>query len=402
MAGTAPSILTINGGSSSVKFAVFTAGDPPRRTLGGIIDRIGLKDSTLTAKIGDSGTADSVLVDAPSHERAARLLIDWLEMEAGVKEMAAVGHRVVHGGARYGTPQCVTPELLTELRRLIPIDRPHLPGEIALIVAFQRHAPNLPQIACFDTAFHRDMPRVAQLLPIPHHYLSAGLRRFGFHGISYTFLMQELARVAGAEAARGRVILAHLGNGASMAAVRDGKPVDTTMGFTPTAGLVMGTRPGDLDPGLLAYLMREERLNADQVDDLVNRRCGLLGVSGSSSDMRDLLAWQKTDPRAAEAVELFCYHVKKTIGAYAAALGGLDTLVFAGGIGEHAPEIRARACAGLEVLGIQIDDARNAAAAPVISADGSRATVRVMRTDEESMIAREVIRILQLGLPATG
>jgi acetate kinase len=393
MAGT--SILTINGGSSSVKFAVYTAGDPPQRRLGGIIDRIGLKDTTLKARFGES-QPESVLVDAPNHERAARLLIDWLEMEAGIKDVAAVGHRVVHGGARYGTPQRVTPELLAELQRLSPIDPAHLPGEIALIVAFQRHAPDLPQVACFDTAFHHDMSRVAQLLPIPHRYLTAGVRRYGFHGISYAFLMQELARVAGPEAARGRIILAHLGNGASMAAVRDGKPVDTTMGFTPTGGLVMGTRSGDLDPGLLVYLMREERLGADQVDDLVNRHCGLIGVSGSSPDMRDLLARQETDPRAAEAVELFCYHVKKTIGAYAAALGGLDTLVFAGGIGEHAAEIRARACAGLEFLGIQIDTSRNNANAVVISADASRATVRIMRTDEESMIVREVIRVLQL------
>lgn len=388
------SVLTINGGSSSVKFAVYTAGDPPQRTLGGIIDRIGLKDPSLTAMIGASGKPDSVLVVAPNHERAARLLIDWLELEAGVKDVAAVGHRVVHGGIRYGMPQRVTPELLKELRRLSPLDPAHLPGEIALIEAFQRHSPGVLQVACFDTAFHRDMPRVAQLLPIPHRYLAAGVRRFGFHGISYSFLMQELARVAGPEVARGRVILTHLGNGASMAAVRDGKPVDTTMGFTPTGGLVMGTRSGDLDPGLLIYLMREERLDADQLDDLVNRRCGLLGVSGSSPDMRDLLARLSTDPRAAEAVDLFSYHIKKAIGAFAAALGGLDTLVFAGGIGEHAAEIRARACAGLEFLGIQLDASRNAASAPLISADGSRASVRVLRTDEESMIAREVLRIL--------
>lgn len=398
MPGTTPTVLTINGGSSSVKFAVYTAGDPPRRTLGGAIDRIGLKDPTLTAKIDESGQPESVLVVAPNHERAARLLIDWLELEAGVKNLAAVGHRVVHGGIRYGTPQPVTLELLKELRRLSPLDPAHLPGEIALIEAFQRHSPNLPQVACFDTAFHRDMPRVAQLLPIPHRYLAAGMRRFGFHGISYAFLMQELARVAGPEAARGRIILAHLGNGSSLAAVRDGKPVDTTMGFTPTGGLVMGTRSGDLDPGLLVYLMREEKLNVDQLDDLVNRRCGLLGVSASSPDMRDLLARQGTDPRAAEAVELFCYHVKKAIGAFAAALGGLDTLVFSGGIGEHAAEVRARVCAGLEFLGIRLDLSRNAAAAPVISADGSPATARVMRTDEESMIAREVIGILRLGL----
>jgi acetate kinase len=392
MAATTPGVLTINGGSSSVKFALYVPGAPPRCTVEGLIDRIGLKDPTLRARVGDA--TESVHVDAPNHERAAKLLIDWLELEAGVKAIAAVGHRVVHGGPRYGTPQRVTPELLAELRRLSPLDPAHLPGEIALIEAFARHAPDLPQVACFDTAFHRDLPRVAQLLPIPRQYLDAGVRRFGFHGISYAFLMQELERLAGHSAAHGRVILAHLGNGVSLAAVRDGKPVDTTMGFTPTGGVVMGTRCGDLDPGLLVYLMREERLGADQVDNLVNRRCGLLGVSGTSPDMRDLLARQATDPHAAEALELFCYQIKKSIGAFAGALDGLDTLVFAGGIGEHAPEIRARICAGLGFLGLKLDEARNRAAAPVISADGSKVVVRVIATDEQLMIAREVFRIL--------
>jgi acetate kinase len=224
------------------------------------------------------------------------------------------------------------------------------------------------------------------------------VRRYGFHGLSYAFLMHELARTAGPEAAHGRVVLAHLGSGASMAAVREGKCLDTTMAFTPTAGLVMGTRSGDLDPGLLVYLLRSERLSADQLDELVNRRSGLLGVSEISPDMRDLLAREAADARAADAVALFCYQAKKWLGAIAAALGGVDTLVFAGGIGENAPEVRARICGGLGFLGIQLDAARNTANAAVISADASPATVRVIRTDEELMIVQEVQQLLGLRL----
>jgi acetate kinase len=238
------------------------------------------------------------------------------------------------------------------------------------------------------------MPRVAKLLPIPRRFDAAGIERYGFHGLSYAYLMEELARVAGAEAAKGRVILAHLGNGASLAAVRDGKSLDTSMGFTPAAGLPMGTRPGDLDPGVAWYMMRSGNLTPEQFNRIINHESGLLGVSETSSDMRDLIERQKTDVRAAEAVELFCYQTRKWIGAFAAVLGGVETLVFAGGIGENAGEVRARVCSGLQFLGIELDEARNATSAPVISTAASRATVRVIRTDEELMIARSVSRIL--------
>lgn len=241
------------------------------------------------------------------------------------------------------------------------------------------------------------MPRVAKLLPIPRRYDAKGVQRYGFHGLSYAYLMQELEHQAGAKAANGRVILAHLGNGASMAAVLDGCSIDTTMGFTPAAGLVMSTRSGDVDPGLVSFLARTERMTASQFDRMVNRESGLFGVSETSSDMRDLLARETEDVRAAEAVTLFCYQAKKWIGAYAAVLGGLDTLVFAGGIGENAPPVRARICEGLGFLGIELDEARNAAHAKVISTDASRATVRVIPTDEELMIARSVYRILGLS-----
>ena len=277
-------------------------------------------------------------VTAPDHAVAVGALMDWIEEYIGAGQLAAVGHRVVHGGPKYSEPQRITPEVVEELRQLSPFDPEHLPEEIRLTEACHRRFPDLPQVACFDTAFHRDLPRVAQLLPIPRRYEAQGVRRYGFHGLSYAFLMEELARVAGSAKARGRVILAHLGNGASLAAVHDGKPVDTSMGFTPTAGVPMSTRSGDLDPGLVWYLARTESIDAKRFNEMVNSESGLLGVSETSSDMRDLLEHEAGDVRAAEAVALFCYQVKKWIGAFAAALGGLETLVFAGGIGENVPD----------------------------------------------------------------
>jgi acetate kinase len=291
----------------------------------------------------------------------------------------------------------ITKEMVEELRQLKPFDPEHLPEEIQLTEAFHHRFPDLPQVACFDTAFHHDLPRVTQLLPIPRRYETQGVRRYGFHGLSYAFLMEELARLAGEESAQGRVVLAHLGNGASLAAVHHGKPVDTSMSFTPTAGVPMSTRSGDLDPGLVWYLARTEKMGAKQFNEMVNFQSGLLGVSETSSDMRDLLDHETQDVRAAEAVALFCYQVKKWIGAFAAALGGLDTLVFAGGIGENAPVVRARICEGLEFFGIELEEKQNAANAGVISAAANRVSVRVMRTDEELMIAKTVCRVLGLG-----
>jgi acetate kinase len=385
-------ILTLNGGSSSIKFAVYEPGPPLAKLLAGAVERIGLGGAVLTA-VGPGGRHEQVSIDAPDHGHAAGRLLAWLGNQIDPKTLAAVGHRVVHGGTRFTDSQPVTPELLDELRRLEPIDPDHLPAEIALIEEVARRVPGVLQVTCFDTAFHRDLPRVARLLPIPRRYEAAGVRRYGFHGLSYAFLMDELARVAGPAAARGRVILAHLGAGASMAAVQDGKCIDTTMGFTPTAGLVMGTRTGDVDPGVLVYLTRREGMTAEQVNELVNRRSGLLGVSETSPDMRDLLARQADDPRAADAVALFCYQARKWVGALAAALGGLDTLVFAGGIGEHAAEVRARVCEGLDFLGVRLDADRNVANAAVISAEAGRCVVRVMKTDEELKVVGDVLRI---------
>jgi acetate kinase len=391
---TPPSILTINGGSASIKFALFEAGDSLGRILEGAIERIGLPDAALLVKGVNEADNFSRPVAAPDHTTAVGILMDWIEERIGHEALTAVGHRVVHGGPKYSQPRRITAEMVEELHRLSPFDPEHLPEEILLTEAFHRRFPDLPQVACFDTAFHHDLPRVAQLVPLPRRYEAQGVRRYGFHGLSYAFLMGELVRLAGAEAAQGRVLLAHLGNGASLAAVRDGKPLDTSMGFTPASGVVMSTRSGDLDPGLAWYLARTEKMSTQQFNEMVNSQSGLLGVSETSSDMRDLLAREKQDVRAAEAVALFCYQIKKWIGAFAAALGGLDTLVFAGGIGENAPLVRARVCAGLDFLGIQLDDNRNAENAGVISTAAGGVTVRVIRTDEEQMIARSVWNIL--------
>ena len=326
------------------------------------------------------------------------ILMDWIEQRSGHDALTAVGHRVVHGGPKYYKPQRITAEMVTELKQLSPFDPDHMPEEILLTEAFHRRFPDLPQVACFDTAFHHDLPRVAQMLPIPRRYEAQGVRRYGFHGLSYEFLMEELARLAGPDVAQGRVILAHLGNGASLAAVLDGKSVDTSMSFTPTAGVPMSTRTGDLDPALVWYLARTEKMSAKQFNHMVNFQSGLLGISETSSDMRDLLEHETQDVRAAEAIALFCYQVKKWIGSFAAVLGGIETLVFAGGIGENAPAVRARICDGLGFLGIELEEKQNEANEGVISAASSRVVVRVIRTNEEQIIAKTVCQVLGLAI----
>ncbi len=391
------SFLAINGGSSSVRFALYDGSEPLRRVLDGKLDRVGLSGTNFSFRDANGQSHDSRTIDVGDHRSAVAFLLDWFQTQEGFTSLKAVGHRVVHGMA-HSEPEVVTPELLDELHRITPYAPEHLPLEIELIKAFRQRHPALPQVACFDTVFHRAMPRVASLLPIPRRYEAMGVRRYGFHGLSYEFLMEELARLGDPAATNGRVILAHLGNGASLAAVRDGKGSDTSMGFTPTAGLVMGSRSGDLDPGLVSYLSRTEQMSATQFQEMVNHASGLLGVSETSSDLRDLLARESDDVRAAEAVALFCYQAKKWIGSFAAALGGLDTLVFAGGIGENAPIVRGRICDGLGFLGIELNEGRNAKNAPLISTDGGRVAVRVIRTDEELMIARSVVRVLGRGV----
>ncbi len=388
-------ILTVNGGSSSIKFALFKADKSLARILHGSIEGIGSPKSSFSV---GSNESDNVVKDvkAPDHQAAVGLLMDWIQKRTDRDALSAVGHRIVHGGPKYWEPQRITPAMIGELRQLSSFDPEHLPEEIMLAEAFQRRFPAVSQIACFDTEFHHDLPRVARMLAIPRRYEAQGVRRYGFHGLSYAYLIQELERVAGAKEARGRVILAHLGSGASLAAVRDRKSIDTSMALTPAAGIAMSTRSGDVDPGLAFYLSRTEKMTASKFDQMVNHKSGLLGISETSSDMRELLAREAGDVRAAEAVAIFCYQAKKWIGAYAAALGGLDTLVFAGGIGEKAPVVRARICEGLGFLGLELDESRNAQNAALISSDAARVAVRVISTDEEVMIARSTCRILGL------
>jgi len=387
------SLLAVNAGSSSIRFSVFEAGAPMRRLLEGKVERIGLPGTGLTYSDARDGRVGHVRIPAGS---VPVFLADWLGTQPTFASVGAIGHRVVHG-MRRTLPARVTPGLLRELRRTSPFDPDHLPREIELIQAFRESHPRIPQVACFDTAFHRSMPRVARMLAIPRRFEAMGVVRYGFHGLSYEYLMEELRRTAGPAQARGRVILAHLGNGASLAAVWRGRSVDTSMGFTPAAGLVMSTRSGDLDPGIPGFLARRAGMSASGFQSMANKESGLLGISGTSSDMRDLLARRGRDARAAEAVELFCYQAAKWIGAYAAVLGGLDGLVFSGGIGENAPEVRARICSRLGFLGVRLDARRNRAGAPLISAAAGAVAVRVIRTDEELMIARSVARVTGLG-----
>ncbi|MEO7009118.1 MAG: acetate/propionate family kinase, partial [Caldimonas sp.] len=360
-------ILALNAGSSSLKFALFDAAPALRRTVSGEVGRIGLASPVL--EVTGPTPADNFerAAVAPDHAAAAQLLLDWLDPRFGLATLTAVGHRVVRGAPLYAGPARIDAAMLAQLRQFAPLDVEHMQQSIELVEAVQARCPALPQVACFDTTFHLGLPRVATLLPIPRRYEAQGVRRYGFHGLSYQFLMRELARLDGAAAARGRVVLAHLGNGASLAALRDAKPVDTSMGYTPTSGVPMSTRSGDLDPGVLLYLARTERLDAARLNQLLNTESGLLGISETASDMRDLLEREGSDVRAAEAVALFCYQVKKWIGAYAAALGGIDTLVFSGGIGEHAAEVRSRICAGMGFLGIELDATRNSHNEAVIS-----------------------------------
>jgi len=386
-------ILAVNGGSSSIKFSLYTGEEPPARWLSGKITRIGLADAELTFINNRNKSNGHLPVQAAGLPEAAVFLAGWLEQQEGVLPLAGVGHRVVHGLERRQAAR-VDDALLNDLRRISSYDPDHLPGEIELIRIFQEHSPQVPQIACFDTAFHTTLPRVARQLPIPRRYEEEGVQRYGFHGLSYTYILEELTRIAGAPVAGGSVILAHLGNGASLAAVKDGRSIDTTMGFTPVGGIMMGTRPGDLDPGVLWWLTDREKIDAGVLSHLINKECGLLGVSETSPDMHDLLEKESHDPRAAEAVALFCYQVKKTIGAYSAVLGGLDTLVFTGGIGEKSAAVRSRICSGLGYLGIELNQRANANDHLFLSAEDTRVGVYAIPTDEESIIARTVKHFL--------
>ena len=388
MASSTAGVLILNGGSSSLKFALYETDGIETPVFSGRLTRIGQPDGQFTVDWPGSEPRTG-LINLPDHASAGQWLLDWLGQQPGIR-LGAVGHRLVHGGMTYRTPQLVTPDLLTGLRPLIPFAPDHLPNAIRLIEAVSHRYPDLPQIVCFDTAFHQTMPDQAKRLPLPRNLADEGLMRYGFHGLSCEYVLSQLDPVT----APGRVIVAHLGNGASLTALLNGQSVDTTMGFTPTGGLMMGTRTGDLDPGVLLYLLTSNRMDVSTLSRLLNKESGLRGVSGLSSDVRELLEAAPHNPHAAEAIDSFCYIAKRHLGALVAVLNGLDTLVFTGGIGENAPAIRAGICSQLDYLGITLDSERNVSNAPVISPDGSPVTVRVIPANEELVIARHTREVL--------
>jgi acetate kinase len=387
-------ILTINSGSSSIKFSLYDIGPDETMMLSGNISGIGSARGRFHVASPDGRVRMETERQFPDHVEALRALMGWLGESAEGGTLDAIGHRVVHGGSAYIRPNLIDAQLLAALDALVPFAPDHLPHEIEAIRACERSYPEARQVACFDTAFHRTMPAVAQHYALPEEVQRHGVLRYGFHGLSYEYILSELRNIAGAQAADGRVIIAHLGNGASMGAFQNNRSMDTTMGFTPAGGLVMSTRSGDLDPGVIVYLLKDKGMDAASLNRMVNKEAGLLGVSGTSSDMQELLAREKTDPRAAAAVELFCYQAKKFLGALTTVLGGLDTLIFTGGIGEHAASIRERICEGLGFLGIHIDKKHNLGNGPIISRDDGPVVVRVMKTNEELMIARHTYRLI--------
>ena len=386
-------ILVLNSGSSSIKFATFSAELETRRTWSGALERIGLPRGRFHAKNGEGTPAFDEEHDLPDHAAALDLLLEAMERRgSGGEATAAIGHRVAHGGPDCDCPERVTVSVLKRLEALIPLAPRHQPHNLAGIVALRARLPDVPQVACFDTAFHHALPRMACMTGLPREFEKRGIRRYGYHGLSYEYIVERLRSDDGAEFDRQRIIIAHLGNGASMAAIREGRSVETTMGFSPLSGLLMGTRPGDLDPGIVLYLTQELDMSGEAVETLLYEQSGLLGVSGLSRNMADLLV-RKEAPEAAEAIEYFCYRARAHLAALTAALGGLDRLVFTGGIGANAPEIRERICAGLGYLGIEIETDLNSGGERRISSPAGAVVVEALPTDEEEIIAHHTRRL---------
>ena len=387
-------ILALNTGSSSIKFSLYESGKTEELLFSGSLTRIGLTDATFSVNDPEGRYIDCQKVEVADHAAACRHVFSWLTRH-GFGMPDAVGHRVVHGGLRHTAPEKVTPELIDSVTELVPYAPEHLPQALNAIRYATTELPGVFQVACFDTAFHSTMPPLAKLCPIPEKFRKQGVQRYGFHGLSYQYILSQLQAKGDPLARKGRIIFAHLGHGASMAAVLDGRGIETTMGFSPAGGLVMSTRTGDLDPGVVLFLLQQGGLDSDGLRDMVNKKSGLLGVSGVSGDMRDLLDAEAENPQAHLAVELFCYSARKHIGALTAALGGLDMIVFTGGIGLYSPEIRERICSGLGFLGVRVDPEKNLKPAGVISTDSSRVIVKVMETNEEVMIVRQTRRVLE-------
>src|SRR5271156_6087138 len=390
-------VLTMNRGSATLKSTLYEVGRDPGKRAEALVSISVAYSYTSSARLKITDANGATLLDSSvkgtDSNAALQAMFAWLDKHEYLSELKAAGHRLVHGGARYTEPQRITPKFLSALEKLVPLDPDHLPAAIRGIRFVAKKFPKLAQVACFDTAFHSSLPTVAKMYALPRRFYDQGIRRYGFHGLSYEYIVGELRKID-AKLAAGRVIIAHLGSGASIVALQAGKSMDTSMGFTPLEGLVMSARSGDVDPGVLLNLLAQKKLPAKQAGALLNKQSGLLGVSGTTGDMRTLLEKAQQDPHAAEAIELFCYRAKKYIGAYAAALGGLDALVFTGGIGERAPAIRERICNGLDFLGICLDGKQNEANAPVISTKEARVNVRVIQTNEDLMIVQHVVAVL--------
>ena len=390
--------LVLNAGSSSLKFSVFQRpqGESWRLGARGQIEGIGVSPR-LSVKDSDNETLADEDVAVNDGREAVAALAAWLKSKYGGSRVLGVGHRVVHGGARFGGPTIVNPQVLEQLRELIPLAPLHQPYNLVAIEAAISRLPDVPQVACFDTSFHRGQPAVAELIPLPRDLRMMGLQRYGFHGLSYEYIASVLPQVA-PEISKGRVIVAHLGSGASLCALKGGKSVDSTLGFTALDGLCMGTRPGSLDPGVVLHLFQGLNLSPKEVETLLYKKSGLLGISGISSDMRDLLG--RREPAAHLAVDYFVYRVAKEIGALTAVLGGLDGLVFTAGIGENSPEIRHRICHASAWLGIELDNSANGNRGSLISTSKSKVPVWVIPTNEELMIARHTGSLLGLAKAA--
>jgi len=378
-----------------LKFAIYKLGDTESICLSGSFEKIGFSEGTFHIKNASGNTLSQIDLQIKNHELALEKLFKWLKTNHyPAEKLDAIGHRIVHGGDKFKSPTIVTPKVIQDLKSLIPLAPDHLPEEIKAVETITKNYPGLVQISSFDTAFHADMPIVAKTFPLTRQLIEAGVKRYGFHGLSYEYIMEELNRIAASKLAEERIIIAHLGSGSSMAAVKNGRSIDTTMGFTPTGGLMMSTRPGDLDPGVILYLLQERKLSPDKINDILNKQAGLLGISDRSSDMKELLEIQKSDNKAKESIKLFCYQAKKFLGAMTASLGGLDSLVFTGGIGENAPLIRKLICTDMEFMNIQLDENLNLDNATVISGDDSSIKVRVIKTNEELIIARHTYKVM--------
>ncbi|EAT58961.1 acetate/propionate family kinase [Chlorobium ferrooxidans] len=388
-------ILAFNTGSSSIKFALYEVGEESRVIFSGSLTRIGSSGGSYSLFDGGGRSLASESASVEDHVAACEFVFSRLTSYFAALRPDAIGHRMVHGGPLFSEPQVVTRQLIASLEELSPFAPEHLPPALKALRHLEKLFPGTLQVACFDTSFHATMPSVAKLYALPQSVRSAGVRRYGFHGLSYEYILGELLKQASPGKLEGRIIMAHLGHGASMVAVRDGRSIETTMGFSPAGGLVMSTRTGDLDPGVILFLLEQGRMTPAEIKELVTRRSGLLGISGRTDDMRELLNAEEADSAAREAVELFCYQARKSLGSLAAVLGGVDRLIFSGGIGENSAEIRSRLSAGLEFLGIRIDEAKNREHAAVISHEEGAVEINIINTNEELMIARHTLKVLK-------